>query len=141
MQGIYEHIDWNPDARALRLFGWSAGGALAVLTLVVSWRTGSFVLPARVLAMASGVLLILGTAYSPCLFWVYRCWMAATVPVGVGIQVLLLCVFFYVVLTPVALVMRLMGRDPLRRRFDEAASSYWIPCRHHGDRRRYFRQY
>ena len=141
MHGIYEHIDWDPGARELRLFGWSAGGALAVLTLVISWHAGAFVTPAKVTATASCTLLVVATVFSPSLLWVYRCWMAATVPVGVCLQVLLLCVFFYVVLTPVALVMRMLGRDPLARRFDGSAPSHWIPCRHHGDPRRYFRQY
>ena len=141
MPNIYEHIDWDPGARQLRLFGWSAGGALAVLTLVISWRAGGLVTPAKVTAAASCALLVAGTVFSPVLLWVYRFWMGLTVPVGVCIQVLLLCVFFYLVLTPVGLVMRLLGRDPLSRSFEEAAPSYWIPCRHHGDPRRYFRQY
>jgi len=34
-------------------------------------------------------------------------------------------VIFFVVFTPVALVMRLAGRDALYRRFEPAAPSYW----------------
>lgn len=37
-----------------------------------------------------------------------------------------MAVVFFGVLTPVALVMRLSGRDPLRRRFDRDAASYWL---------------
>lgn len=33
---------------------------------------------------------------------------------------------FALVITPLALVMRLAGRDPLRRRIDRDATSYWI---------------
>ncbi len=39
--------------------------------------------------------------------------------------VVMACVFFAVV-TPLALAMRLAGRDPLRRRFEPGAPSYWI---------------
>jgi hypothetical protein len=35
-------------------------------------------------------------------------------------------VLFLVVITPMALLMRLVGRDPLRRRIDRAATTYWI---------------
>jgi hypothetical protein len=35
-------------------------------------------------------------------------------------------VLFFGVVTPVAIVMRLCGRDALRLRFDRAAPSYWI---------------
>jgi hypothetical protein len=34
---------------------------------------------------------------------------------------------FFVLFTPVALVMRLGKRDTMRRRFDRALDSYWIP--------------
>jgi len=33
---------------------------------------------------------------------------------------------FYVAITPFGLVMRLFGKDPLRRGFDRTAASYWI---------------
>ena len=34
---------------------------------------------------------------------------------------------FFLVLTPFGVGMRLLGKDPLRRRFDRTAGSYWIP--------------
>ena len=33
---------------------------------------------------------------------------------------------FYVIITPLALIMRATGRDLLRVRFDPEAKSYWI---------------
>jgi hypothetical protein len=33
---------------------------------------------------------------------------------------------FYVTVTPTALIMRALGKDPLRRKIDRAATSYWI---------------
>jgi hypothetical protein len=33
---------------------------------------------------------------------------------------------FFVVITPMGLVMRALGKDPLRLRFDRDARSYWI---------------
>jgi len=35
-------------------------------------------------------------------------------------------IMFFVVITPMALVMRALGKDLLRLRFDRAAASYWI---------------
>jgi hypothetical protein len=34
---------------------------------------------------------------------------------------------FFVVITPIGLLMRALGKDPLRLRFDSGASTYWIP--------------
>jgi hypothetical protein len=39
---------------------------------------------------------------------------------------LLLGIVFFAVITPMAVVMRMRGRDPLRRRADPAARTYWI---------------
>ena len=36
-------------------------------------------------------------------------------------------VFFYLVITPFALLFRLRGKDSLRLHFDKNAGSYWVP--------------
>ena len=33
---------------------------------------------------------------------------------------------FYLTITPIALLMRLIGKDPLHRRFEPQANSYWV---------------
>jgi len=33
---------------------------------------------------------------------------------------------FFLAVTPTALILRMMGKDPLRRKIDRTASSYWI---------------
>lgn len=40
-------------------------------------------------------------------------------PIALGI-------LFFVVVTPTGLLMRLLGKDPLRLRFERSAKSYWI---------------
>jgi len=35
-------------------------------------------------------------------------------------------VMFFLVITPIGLAMRAMGKDPLRLKFDKVSSSYWI---------------
>lgn len=39
---------------------------------------------------------------------------------------LIMGLLFFLTVTPVAFVMRLMGKDPLRLKFDRTAKSYWI---------------
>lgn len=41
----------------------------------------------------------------------------------------ILGMLFYFTVVPTGLVMRMLGKDPLRQRFDPAASSYWIERR------------
>ena len=42
---------------------------------------------------------------------------------------LALGVFFYLVLTPIGVAMRIFGRDPLERRLEPERSTYWVPYR------------
>jgi hypothetical protein len=39
---------------------------------------------------------------------------------------LVLGILFYGCITPIGLLMRLAGKDPMRRKFEPAAKSYWI---------------
>ena len=45
----------------------------------------------------------------------------------------LLSTFFFLVIMPVGLVMRIFGADLLQRRRDPAADSYWSPLERHAD--------
>lgn len=72
---------------------------------------------------------------------VYQRWLLAAVPIGWSLSALVLMLMYYLVLTPIGLVMRLCGRDAMNRRFDHDAPSYWGPHQPAADKRRYFRQY
>ncbi|MBM3565043.1 MAG: hypothetical protein FJX42_02895 [Alphaproteobacteria bacterium] len=39
---------------------------------------------------------------------------------------LVMGLLFFLTVTPIALIMRLLGKDPLRLQFDRTAKSYWI---------------
>jgi hypothetical protein len=42
---------------------------------------------------------------------------------------LLLCATYFLVVSPLAFVLRIAGRDPMHRRFDSAAQTYRMPSR------------
>jgi len=48
---------------------------------------------------------------------------------------------FYLIITPVGLVMRLIGHDPLNRRFEPDAESYWSDARPPRPQESYFKQF
>jgi len=56
-----------------------------------------------------------------------RLWVKLGILLGKVVSPIALAILFYGVLTPLALVMRLTGQDPLRLRLDPGADSYWIP--------------
>jgi hypothetical protein len=56
----------------------------------------------------------------------YIGWMTFAFALGWVNTRLLLGVFYYLVLTPIGLVLRLTGKDLLNEKIDREASSYWI---------------
>ncbi len=59
----------------------------------------------------------------------YRAGMTISFHVGQAIGVVLLTFFFLVVLTPIGLVLRLLGKDLLRLKRPPGAQSYWLSAR------------
>ena len=55
-----------------------------------------------------------------------RAWFRLGLLLSRIVSPVVLAVLFYAVVTPTGLLMRLMGKDPLRLRFDRRAASYWI---------------
>lgn len=55
-----------------------------------------------------------------------RAWMAFGLLLSRIVNPLVLSILFFVVITPVALVTRLFGRDPLRLKLEPKSKSYWV---------------
>jgi hypothetical protein len=81
-----------------------------------------------------------GLVHPPAIRPVFLGAMAVTQPIGHVISTVLLGLIYYGLMTPMALVFRIAGRDPLARR-SPALASYWEPKSQPGDVRRYLRQY
>jgi formate-dependent nitrite reductase membrane component NrfD len=73
--------------------------------------------------------------------WLFVTLMFVAFPIGWLISQVMLAVMFYLILTPIALVFRLIGRDVLLRRRAPGRSSFWLPKPRRTDLRSYFRQY
>jgi hypothetical protein len=123
-----------------RRFGLSVGGVFLALGLVLVWREHPTI--GSILGVP-GALLVLGALVVP--RWlgpVERGWMRFAAVVGGFNARIILGLAYYLVITPVGLVMRLCGRDPLDRRL-RTGDSYWRkrPPEPPATRERYARQY
>jgi hypothetical protein len=58
---------------------------------------------------------------------VYRLWLAFSIVLGFFVSRILLTLIFFLLITPVGLIMRATGKDPMERKIDPEANSYWIP--------------
>ena len=117
----------DTSKKALRSFGWVVGGVLVVIAAVGWWRNDFALTTATtVLSGLGAALTVLGLTTPLVLKPVYRVWMALAVVLGFVMTRVILMVVYYLVMTPIGLVMRLLGKDPLDRRPDPGAASYWI---------------
>jgi hypothetical protein len=133
-------LNLNPTKKELRVFGLCALAFSALVGWIVFRRTGS--VPAAAAVAGVGVVcaalaFTVPQALRP--LWVVL--MVVNYPIGWVVTHVVMALIFYLVVTPVGVIMRLTGRDPMERGFDRAAKTYWKPRRMEHDPARYFRQY
>ena len=133
-------INRNPSRRDLAWFGLVLFLFFLVIGGVLGRALASDV--ARYVAWAAGATLAL--AYYAVPGWrrpMFVGWMYAAYPIGFVMSHLLLGVVYFGVVTPIGLLMRAMGHDPMTRRFDRSATTYWVERQQVSDVKRYFRQF
>lgn len=127
----------NHVSRAeLRQFGLLVGGVMLVAG--GWWRYRQMFAAVSLVALTAGTLLVAGAALAPAsLRLVHRYWMAMAEAMSFVMTRVILLVVFALVVTPIGVMRRMVGADPLRRR-GERQESYWepYPVRQH-DRRHY----
>ena len=109
--------------RDLRKFGITMGIAFAVLGGLLLWR-GHW--QPRYFFWIAGAFLVLGLAAPVVLRPVQRAWMAFAIVLGWVMTRVILVVLFYVGITPIALIARLVGKRFFDLGFEPARTSYWI---------------
>ena len=77
------------------------------------------------LAIAAAFLVVALTLPSV-LTQLNRLWLRFGLLLHRIVSPVVLGIMFFLVVTPTGFVMRLLGKDPLRLRYDKAASTYWI---------------
>jgi hypothetical protein len=75
--------------------------------------------------IGAGVVLALLRVITPLFKAIYRFWVAFSVVLGYFVSRVLLTIIFYLVITPTGLLMRLCGKDPMERKWDPEATTYW----------------
>ena len=134
-------INWNPSDKDLRNFGRIAIVA-SILVSALLYATKSLTLKWCVLIAGVGFVFFICSLLSMILTkWIYLGLTLITFPIGMAISFVLLAGFYFLLLSPMGLVFRLIRRDSLRRKCDRAAKSYWIARRPADKINRYFNQF
>ena len=77
----------------------------------------------------AGLFLIVGILKPVWLRPLNKCWTKLGLLMGRIVSPVITAVLFYAVITPTALLFRMLGKDPLRLSRDPEARSYWIERR------------
>ncbi len=114
----------QPTHKDLRQFGLIVGGVFSVIGLwPVVFRGESPRLWAMVLG---GLLVVLGAIVPQSLKRVHQGWMKIGHVLGAINTRIILGIIYYLLITPMGIVMRLMGKDPLHRAVRENVDTYRV---------------
>ena len=106
----------------LRKWGLTAGIALLVLGVFLFFKQSG----TAVYWGGTGLILIAASFAVPLFLKPFNIvWMTLAILLGWVMTRALLVVFFYVLLTPMGLMAKLLGKDLLDRKTDKGATSYW----------------
>jgi len=134
-------INWKPSNKDLRQFAaiWFPLACLALGLMIWRW-TSSW--------NWAAIPILIGVVLAPIAFWIpsfaqrlFVGWMTVAFPIGWTISHLLMAFIYFVLITPMGLLMRLFGRDSMGRRIDKSCDSYWSPHTPPKNNQQYFRQY
>ena len=133
-------VNWSPSRRQLRQFA----GLLVVFAGVVSGLMLYQGVSSTTAGATFGGAIVLGAVgwfWTGLLRAVYVVWMVVAFPIGWTVSHVVLAATFYLVFTPIGIMMKIVRYDPMRRKLDRDASTYWQPKRSDDDKNRYFKQF
>jgi hypothetical protein len=129
-------IDRNPSNKTLRQFAAASCVALPLLGWTLGRAVGAGSGAAVAMLMVAAAIVRPQSLRLPFLGLSY-----ATAPLGLVVGEVLAVVMYFAVFAPIGLLLRATGRDPLSRRFQPEAKTYWTPKRRAPSGARYLRQY
>ena len=133
-------IDRHPTAKQLRRFGVLMAGFVVLAGVLARWQLGEST-AARWVWTGGAALVGVHAVVRPWRRWIYLGWIHAAFPLGWAVSHALLAAAYYLVLTPIGMLVRAIKGDPLDRAPESGVSTYWAARRPVRDVRRYFRQF
>lgn len=136
---FFQHVKWRPDARELRRFAIAMLVGFGLLGLLWAWRANEIATGSIVLWTIGVVLAV--AAFVPGLGRV--AYLSVYLPssfVGYFVSHIILVLMFFLIITPLGLILRLMGKDPLRQKRPQHESG-WLPIEGDKQEGSYYRQF
>jgi hypothetical protein len=134
-------LNADPSRRELRMFAaiWFPAFFALLGGLALYWGSNISVIVAIWLGVAS--MSLMGFFVPTFIRPIFVGWMYAAFPIGWVISHLILAFIYFFVITPIGLLMRVIGIDPMQRGFDPSLRTYWSRRRVQQLTESYLRQY
>jgi len=110
--------------KEMREFGLLVGFIFAALGALLIWKGRE---PGGIFAGVGLVLMMLGGVVPRWLKPLYFAWMFLAILLGWVMSRVLLTVIFYTTVTPLAVLMRLKGKDLLDQKYPDSRDTFWRP--------------
>ncbi len=134
-------LNLKPSKKQLRDFGFIALCMCNVIGLLLLWP-GRISLKAFVVFSLVGLaMFVLSRVSTALLKPIYLGMVLLTFPIGWVVSHLVMGLFYYGVVTPIAVLFRILGRDPLCRKYDPQANTYWTVYKRKRSAKDYFHQF
>jgi len=134
-------IDWNPKSKQLRSFGKIALVATAIISLLLYLLKGVAIQWLSIIFALGIIIFIISLISVKLTKMIYLGMILVTLPIGFVVSFILLAAFYFLLLAPLGLIFRLIGRDPLCRKFDLSSKSYWLRRQPPKGLEQYFHQF
>ena len=136
---FFQHVKWRPDARELRRFAIAMLIGFFVLGVLSAWKTKGVHMGSIVLWSIGASLAV--TAFVPKLGRIaYLAVYLPTSIIGYVVSNVMLTLMFFLVITPLGIVMKLMGKDVLQQRRPDRPTQ-WTPVKETKNEESYYRQF
>lgn len=132
-------INRHPSARDLRVFAtlW----LIFIGAFAVAAQAKAQTVPAIGFGLVAASVALAGWPLPHSIRFIYLAAVYVTFPIGFVLSHVILALVYFLVLTPIGLLMRAFGRDPLQRRFEPDRDSYWLKRDSTRSAESYFRQH
>ena len=127
------------EKRDLRKFGITIGIILLIITGFLFWKEKESFEILLTFGVAFGILGITIPFILKPIFWV---WMVFATILGWIMTRVILSFLFYIIFTPIGLILRFFGKQFLELRWDQSKESYWnIKTNEHLQKENYEKQF
>jgi predicted membrane metal-binding protein len=123
--GLHETFDREEDVHGSsdRGFGLVFAGFFAIVAIVRWWKEHG---GAGWFAAAAIAMLLISLVRPSLLAPFNRVWTKLALLLSMIMNPVIMAILFFIVVAPIGLLMRLMGKRPLALAFDPAVKSYWV---------------